>query len=239
VSSALTAYVSEWEPLPEALARVMQARGLTREDAQAPICGGIADGSIKIRGKPGIRPVDGFCAPDTVLDGKDFLIPSELKPADFDWENSRPNKPWVVRRESFRPHGPWELEWIKLSRTDVTNRLCSGERQGEPGQVSGEPRAAVESTGSWVGAGLTLRRRPDRTAAKPARRRGPRAEKFERTVEAMRRDIQERRCSISELEAMLEKCLQAKYGVSRFTARRARDAVLSEMNLRQTPTNDK
>jgi hypothetical protein len=234
------AYVSEWEPLPEVLARVMEARGLTRQDAQAHICGAIADGSIKIRGKLGKRPVDGFCAPDTVLDGKDFLIPSELKPEDFDWENLRPNKLWVVRRESFRPHGPWELEWIKLSRTDVTNRLCSGERQGDTAQhVSSEPGAVLERTGSCLGAGLTSRRRPDRTAAKPARRRGPRATKFERTVEAMRRDIQDQRCSMPELEAMREKCLAGKYEVSRDTARRARDAVLSEMNLRQTPTNDK
>jgi hypothetical protein len=210
----------------------MEARGLTRKDAQAHICGAIADGSIKIRGKLGTRPVDGFCAPDTVLDGKDFLIPSELKPADFDWENSRPNKPWVVRRESFRPHGPWELEWIKLSRTDVTNRLCSGERQGKTAQhVSSEPGA--------VGAGRTSSRRPERTAAGSARRRGPQAKKFERTVEAMRRDIQDQRCSVSELKAMREKCLAGKYEVSRDTARRARNAVLSEMNLRQTPTNDK
>ena len=42
-----------------------------------------------------------------------------------------------------------------------------------------------------------------------------------------------------ELENMLEKNLATKYGVSRDTARKAREAVLSELNSRQIPTNDK
>jgi len=41
------------------------------------------------------------------------------------------------------------------------------------------------------------------------------------------------------LEGMREKELDARYGVSRDTARKARIFVLSELNSRQTPTNDK
>jgi DNA-binding GntR family transcriptional regulator len=38
---------------------------------------------------------------------------------------------------------------------------------------------------------------------------------------------------------MLEKNLAMNYGVSRDTARKARNAVLSELNSRQIPTIDK
>ena len=55
----------------------------------------------------------------------------------------------------------------------------------------------------------------------------------------MRNDIQQGRRTVAQLENMLEKNLSATYGVSRDTARKARDAVLSELNSRQIPTNDK
>ena len=55
----------------------------------------------------------------------------------------------------------------------------------------------------------------------------------------MRNDIQHGRYTVAQLENMLEKDLEANYGVSRDTARKARNAVLSELNSRQIPTNDK
>ena len=67
-------------------------------------------------------------ASNTVLDGKDFQIPTEIKPDDLDWETSRPVKPWFVRRGSYSIPGYWDLAWIELSRTDVTK--CSVRRQG-------------------------------------------------------------------------------------------------------------
>ena len=55
----------------------------------------------------------------------------------------------------------------------------------------------------------------------------------------MRNDIQQGRLTVAQLEDMLEKNLATNYGVSRDTARKARKAVLSELNSRQIPTNDK
>jgi DNA-binding GntR family transcriptional regulator len=55
----------------------------------------------------------------------------------------------------------------------------------------------------------------------------------------MRNDVQGGRLSVAQLENMLEKDLEARYGVSRDTARKARVAVLSELNSQQIPTNDK
>jgi hypothetical protein len=60
-----------------------------------------------------------------------------------------------------------------------------------------------------------------------------RAVKLEDTKDAMRADIQQGRLSIDALRRMVEKKLEERYGVSRDTARRARNAVLSESVERQ------
>jgi hypothetical protein len=56
-------------------------------------------------------------------------------------------------------------------------------------------------------------------------RRGRKPTKFEQVKQAMRRDLSEG----SELQNMREKELAAKYGVSRDTARKARDAVVPKI----------
>jgi DNA-binding GntR family transcriptional regulator len=55
----------------------------------------------------------------------------------------------------------------------------------------------------------------------------------------MRNDLQQGRLTVAQLDDMFEKNLVTKYGVSRDTARKARNAVLSELDSRQIPTNDK
>ena len=72
---------------------------------------------------------------------------------------------------------------------------------------------------------------PPEEISRPAaegRKRGPRPRKLERAKEAMREDIRQGRQTTSSLRAMLEKELETIYQVSRDTARKARDAVLSE-----------
>ena len=131
-------YVSEWERLSEALAGVMEARALTREDAQADICRAIADGRIKIRGKLDKHAMKPMTATE-VLEGRYLRLPTELKPEDFDWEGSRPVKPWQVTPEGSRVPGYWHLAWIELFRSDVTSALCGA---GESAQArSGQRRA--------------------------------------------------------------------------------------------------
>jgi hypothetical protein len=48
-------------------------------------------------------------------------MPAEIKPEDLDWERSRPIKPWIVRQKASRTPGYWLLDWLELSRADVTN----------------------------------------------------------------------------------------------------------------------
>ena len=127
-------YTSPWERLSEALARVREATKLTQTAAQADICRAIADRAIKVQGKLSRHLTSPMRSPETVLEGAAFRISTDLKPEDLDWAASRPLEPWVVRREVFRPSGPWELEWIELFRSDVTNALCEPEVGGKPSQ---------------------------------------------------------------------------------------------------------
>jgi hypothetical protein len=73
-----------------------------------------------------------------------------------------------------------------------------------------------------------------------SRKRGPRPRKSDQVKEAMRNDIRHGRLTVAELSNMLEKDLAPRYGgVSRDTARKAREAVCREFNSRQRATNDK
>jgi hypothetical protein len=124
------AYVTEWELLAEVLERVMAA-GSSRDQAKADICRAITDGAVKIRGKLGRHTTRGFRSVKTVLEGKDFQIPTEIKSEDLDWDRSRPVQPWLVRRATSSPAGYWDLEWIKLFGPDVTNVLCPARKVSE------------------------------------------------------------------------------------------------------------
>jgi hypothetical protein len=143
------AYVRAWQRLSDAVESVMARAGRSREEAQTDICQAIADRTVKIQGKLNrhtTRPIKST----KVFEGRDFVIPAEIKPADLAWESSRPVNPWAVAREIFGFPGYWELEWIELFRTDVTNVLCS------PGEPGGPAKRTSSKTGK------TSRSRPTR-----------------------------------------------------------------------------
>jgi hypothetical protein len=127
--------VSDWEWLPEVLARVMEARGLTKDEAQADICRAINNGALNFQCKLRERIYETSTS-TAELERNALEIMAPLRPEDFDWESSRPLKKWIVRRESgFRPSGPWDLEWIKLLRENVTKFLCSTGQRESPEQA--------------------------------------------------------------------------------------------------------
>lgn len=115
-------YLSAWERLPDAVERVMTANGCTADEAKADICMAIADRAINLRGKLQ-RNTKGHTS-NSVLERNSFQIQGKIKPADFDWEASRPTKSWIVTGEATRSPGYWTLTWIELSRSDVTSILC-------------------------------------------------------------------------------------------------------------------
>jgi hypothetical protein len=126
------AYAPPWLRLSDALQRVMNT-GRSREEAQSDICRAIADQMVKFRVKLR-RHVSRDQKYDDVLDGMDFVIPTQIIPADLDWDNSRPLRPWAVHYKVFGVPGYWELEWIELSRTDVEEVLCAAPEHGRPVQ---------------------------------------------------------------------------------------------------------
>jgi len=226
------AYDSPWERLADAIRRVTAGRR-PKELAQTDLCRAIADGAVKIRCKLK-RHTTRFNTSNVLLDGNNFHIPTEIKPEDLDWERSRPLNPWFVRRGSFSIPGNWDLEWIEVCRADVTKALCAAKEQDESTRhaSSGTPATTLESQEMSVGPG------PGKPGA-PGRRRGPPPKKLERVKNAMMNDIQQGQLTQVALVNMIEKTLESKYGVSRDTARKARNAVLSELNSRQIPTIDK
>jgi hypothetical protein len=62
-----------------------------------------------------------------------------------------------------------------------------------------------------------------------ARPRGRKPKRLDQVKQAMREDLRRGRLRADALRDMLEKNLADRYGVSRDTARKARDAVVSEM----------
>src|SRR5262245_35326553 len=114
-------YVPAWERLPDVIGRLM-AGGRPKELAQADLCRAIADGTVNIRCQL-IERRGSRSTSKASLEGKAFEIPTEIKPEDFDWEASRPIKPWFVRRGCSLA-GHWDLAWIQVSRADVKKALC-------------------------------------------------------------------------------------------------------------------
>ncbi len=114
---------SIWVRLNEAARLVMDAAaGCSKEEAQADICQAVADGVIRIRGRLK-NQATGPMRSKEVLEGPAFDIKPTMKPDDLDWEQSRPLKPWTVRRGSYSLPGSWILDWIELSSTDIASRF--------------------------------------------------------------------------------------------------------------------
>ena len=115
-----------WERLSQALERVMATDGRSKEEAQTDICRAIADREVNIRGKLERHTPRGTTASNTILEGKDFHISEKIKSDEFDWDSSRPLKPWALRKFCARPEGrqiPRLRHWEKrVQQADVDRR---------------------------------------------------------------------------------------------------------------------
>lgn len=140
-------YVPRWERLREAVERVSTTGRIPRLEAQTYIAGAISDGAIDLRAKLGRHTTSGMTYSTGQVSRKDLQIPPDLDPKDIDWENSRPLTPWYVKRGNVDvPRGYWTLEWIELSRSDVTTVLLSSPNTSQPPATSGKRVAKVKGS---------------------------------------------------------------------------------------------
>jgi len=133
-------YEPAWETLRDAVKRVMNATGCTEEQAQTAICQAVADGTIAFRGQLKKHTTKQMTS-SAVLKGADFEIRRMIKPADLDWEVSRPLKPWIVRTGHYSIPGPWELARIELCTNAVTSVLCAP--QSAAARQASTPKAST------------------------------------------------------------------------------------------------
>jgi hypothetical protein len=122
------AYTPDWEPLADALSRVI-ATGASEDEAKTDLCRAVADRKIGVR--------VAIAASDHGMRGKVFCngnvgVPPHLGPGDLDWVRSRPLAQWSIGPklgEHYAWFGGWENRWldlIELSTGDVMNVLCGG-----------------------------------------------------------------------------------------------------------------
>lgn len=119
------AYESIWARLKEATEQVMDAAGCSKEEAQADICRAFADGVIRFRARLKEHNTNHMRS-KTVLEGTAFEMRHTIRPADLDWERSCPLKPWMVGRGKYSISGPWNLDWIEVSRADIESIFGAG-----------------------------------------------------------------------------------------------------------------
>lgn len=117
-------YTPQWESLCAATDRLAKASGCSQEQARSDLCRALSDGVIDIHAKlqrHDIRPLKST----RIVSGKELQTPTDLKPDDIDWPNSRPVKPWFLCDVPRHHHGPWQLAHIEVSSSDVTAKLLS------------------------------------------------------------------------------------------------------------------
>lgn len=134
----MTTYRRKWEPIGDALRRIVDAE-LPEEEAKIALCEEISDGRISLRQELAADHSRGL--PKDKFDG----LPrgARLSPEDIDWTNSRPSEPlspiWThASRGLGEPvtlftHEKGYLidrtvEVIKVRSADVTRIFCSTEK---------------------------------------------------------------------------------------------------------------
>jgi hypothetical protein len=162
---ASVADVKAWLRLGDALSRVMEATGVTEEQAKHHISGAITDGKIRIRFAL-FQPFRGLVH-HAGGDPHDPWIPKHLRPDDLDWSNSRPRMPWPPRAAYRDPlytisewRERWLVIWLELLMADVVTVLCAvkSEAQTEATATARDESAAIRALALKLRANRDFRR---------------------------------------------------------------------------------
>ena len=138
------AYTPNWEPLADALKRIM-AIGVAEDEAKLDLCRAVADRKINIQVRIAAtgRSWGGWS-----FSGAQVRVPTHLNPDDFDWVRSCPLGPWWIGTKVLWGWEKQPIDLIQLSTADVRGVLCEPGARVSPdilpptvGRVSG--KAAV------------------------------------------------------------------------------------------------
>jgi hypothetical protein len=141
-------YVPDWEPLANALKRVMDG-GSAEQQARFDICNAIADRKIAVRVLVASSARD---VAEWTLMGQNLRVPERLAPDDFDWDQSRPLKPWPTgpapaeHYEALWRWVPRPIELLELSTGDVIHIFNLG-APAAPTSIEDRERVGTKSPG--------------------------------------------------------------------------------------------
>jgi len=147
------AYTSDWEPLADALKRVM-ATGASEDEAKIDLCRAVADRKIDVRVR--IAASDDRC-----FSNGNVRVPTHLSPGDLDWVQSRPLAQWSIGPKLVE-HYTWFENWkvrpldlIELSTADVMNVLCGDDgandnARGKSEAIIKHETAATRALGDYL-----------------------------------------------------------------------------------------
>ena len=150
-------YAPDWEPIGDALARVVAA-GATKNEAKSDLCYAVADQKIAVRVHLAADAYRGL--PATTLLSPVVTMPTLLSPEDFDWRQSRASKT-LLQRWSIVQQRPNEtiimfgaraghlvdrlINLVEVSTTDVIRVLCGIGARSEPLQTIDTPEPRLTS----------------------------------------------------------------------------------------------
>jgi hypothetical protein len=151
------AYIPDFEPLADALKRVM-ATGASEEEAKTDLCRAVADGKIRVR----VRIATSHYKRGSVFSGGNVFVPAHLAPRDFDWARSRPIAQWRIGPR-LGEHYFWDpenlpLDFIELWTADVAQVLCNRDGDELPPATSGRESAAIKALAGQLRADPKLKR---------------------------------------------------------------------------------
>jgi hypothetical protein len=187
-------YIPDWETLAETLARVMTTNGLSTSEGQRDICRALGDAKIRVQPtidqratEIGSQPVDVPLSPwrgvrqrlERQKIGPVPLVPKNLDPHDFDWENSRPKSAWLDNR-GFSVG----LAKIELLTADVIRVLCGGRigRQVSDAVVGGSS-AGLEVQASEPPSSPETEIASAGQVAPPRRKSSPKRDRAQRAID--------------------------------------------------------
>jgi hypothetical protein len=221
-------YDPDWLSLLDARER-LKARGAEATEAESAICLALRDRKLRPRwtlGKVTYGPTGATLSPTYIraLEFKEgnklrLSVPADLKPADIDWDNSRPLRPL--------PFGPWQhqllahVSRVEVLRTDLekafpilraanaaeegrgaaeppANAKAEAEAQGEtspPNGPGGEEIARPENDSAPMDLSDEPRREDEPTGHKRRKKRGTKLERAKRAIA----ELESLRGSLAEL----------------------------------------